>query len=107
MGSLDCAPRNACSAAEAFLSPAEHLRTRESSRAAPSRRVLAVPFLGKDVPSVASEFANAESRIGATTLAYRYQGLRAPDVVRLVKHLKLVLRAIVPTRRNGKLLIRL
>ena len=71
----------------------EHMRTRESSRAAPSRRVLAVPYVGKDVPSVASEFANAESRIGATTLAYRYQGLRAPDVVGLVKHLRLVLRA--------------
>ena len=36
-----------------------------------SRRLLAVPFLGKDVPSLASEFAHPDVIIGLTILAYR------------------------------------
>ena len=39
-----------------------------------SRRLLAVPFLGKDVPSQASEFAHPDVVIGFTILAYRYAG---------------------------------
>jgi hypothetical protein len=41
----------------------------------PSRLKLAVPFIGKDVPSEASEFAHPEVLIGLTILAYRYEGL--------------------------------
>ena len=39
-----------------------------------SRRLLAVPFLGKDVPSRSSEFAHPDVLIGLTVLAYRYEG---------------------------------
>ena len=39
-----------------------------------SRLKLAVPFVGKDVPSAASEFAHPDVTIGASVLAYRYSG---------------------------------
>ena len=44
-----------------------------------SRFKLAIPFVGKDVPSRASEFAHPDIIIGLTVLAYRYEGLRRPD----------------------------
>ena len=49
------------------------------SPCAQSRRLLAVPFVGKDVPSHAAEFSHPEALIGLTVLAYRHQGLRAFD----------------------------
>jgi hypothetical protein len=36
-----------------------------------SRKYLAVPFVGKDVPTAASEFAHPDIVIGLTVLAYR------------------------------------
>eukprot|EP00656_Telonema_subtile_P027395 TRINITY_DN29466_c0_g1_i1.p1 TRINITY_DN29466_c0_g1~~TRINITY_DN29466_c0_g1_i1.p1 ORF type:complete len:469 (-),score=123.35 TRINITY_DN29466_c0_g1_i1:101-1507(-) len=53
-----------------------------------SRWLLAVPFLGKDRPSSASEFAHPEVQIGLTILAYRYEGLRSNDVFKLVSNMK-------------------
>lgn len=44
-----------------------------------SRQLLAVPFLGKDTPSPASEFSHPDVLIGLSILAYRYQGLRYED----------------------------
>ena len=44
-----------------------------------SRFKLAIPFVGKDVPSRASEFAHPDIIIGLTILAYRYEGLREVD----------------------------
>lgn len=44
-----------------------------------SRLALAVPFLGKDVPSKSSEFAHPDITIGLTIMAYRYSGLRTDD----------------------------
>jgi hypothetical protein len=44
-----------------------------------SRLKLAVPFVGKDVPSPSSEFAHPDVIIGMTILAYRYSGLRKED----------------------------
>lgn len=44
-----------------------------------SRRLCAVPFTGKDVPSVASEFSHPDVVIGLTILAYRYEGMRESD----------------------------
>ena len=69
------------------------LLTREDLAAAPpdmpaSRRVTAVPFVGKDVPSRASEFAHPDILIGLTILAYRYSGLRLSDMRRIVVGLK-------------------
>ena len=53
-----------------------------------SRKLLAVPFAGKDVPSRSSEFAQPDILIGLTVLAYRYEGLRETDVASLVISLK-------------------
>ena len=54
----------------------------KSSAAPPlprSRRFLAVPFVGKDAPSHASEYAHPDVAIGFSYLAYSYEGLRAAD----------------------------
>jgi hypothetical protein len=53
-----------------------------------SRKLTAVPFVAKDVPSRASEFAHPDVLIGLTILAFRYEGLREKDfhlVLRLLR----------------------
>ena len=53
-----------------ILSPADLVMC--DPRAPQSRRLMAVPFMGKDVPSRSSEFAHPDVLIGLTILAYRY-----------------------------------
>jgi hypothetical protein len=53
-----------------------------------SRKLTAVPFVAKDVPSRASEFAHPDVLIGLTILAYRYEGLRKKDFFLVVRHLR-------------------
>ena len=53
-----------------------------------SRKLTAVPFVAKDVPSRGSEFAHPDILIGLTILAYRYEGLRESDFIVLMKFLK-------------------
>lgn len=53
-----------------------------------SRWWLAVPYIGKDVPSRAAEFACPEVLIGLSVLAFRYEGLRMKDFRLLVSNLK-------------------
>jgi hypothetical protein len=53
-----------------------------------SRKLVAVPFVAKDVPSRASEFAHPDVLIGLTILAYRYEGLRKKDFFLLMKNLR-------------------
>ena len=50
-----------------------------------SFRFVAVPFVGKDVPSRASEYSHPDVVIGVTTLAFRYEGLRPADFRRLLR----------------------
>ena len=52
-----------------------------------SRKLLAIPFSGKDTPSPKSEFSSPEILIGLTFLAYRYSGLREYDLYRLLNRL--------------------
>lgn len=52
-----------------------------------SRRMLAVPFVGKGTPSLYSEFSHPDVLIGYTILAYLYQGLRKSDFVLALRHL--------------------
>lgn len=52
-----------------------------------SRLKLAVPFIGKDVPSKSSEFAHPDVIIGLTILAYRYSGVRHDDYVDVIDSL--------------------
>ncbi len=53
-----------------------------------SRKLTAVPFVAKDVPSRASEFAHPDVLIGLTILAYRYEGLRNRDFYILMQTLR-------------------
>ena len=52
-----------------------------------SRKLLAVPFLGKDVPSPASEYAHPDIVIGFTILAYRHEGMRRDDFKKVMRSL--------------------
>lgn len=49
---------------------------------------MAVPFVGKDVPSRSSEFAHPDALIGLTIMAYRYEGLRLDDLGTVIGQLK-------------------
>ena len=49
------------------------------SRLPKSRRLLAVPFIGKDIPSRTNEFSHPDVVLGLTTCAYRLEGLRRTD----------------------------
>ena len=63
--------------------PCQVERTKRESGGSPvptSRRLLAVPFLGKDTPSLASEFSHPDVLISLTILAYSHEGLRDTDV---------------------------
>jgi hypothetical protein len=63
----------------------ERLKTEEPHMPR-SRLKLAIPFVGKDVPSRASEFAHPDVTIALTILAYRYEGMRERDVLDDVIH---------------------
>ena len=49
---------------------------------------MAIPFMGKDVPSRHAEYAHPEVLIGLTILSYRYEGLRPKDMEVVVTRLK-------------------
>ena len=53
-----------------------------------TRRLAAIPFVGKDVPSRASQFSHPDIVIGLTILAYRYEGLRFTDFITLITELR-------------------
>ena len=65
------------------------LYCRDTQRNEPlSRRLLAVPYLGKDSPSPAAEFSNLDVCVVKTCLAFTYTGLRYSDTRRLLISLK-------------------
>ena len=53
-----------------------------------ARRLTAVPFVGKDIPSRASQFSHPDVVIGLTILAYRYEGLRFTDFENILLSLR-------------------
>ena len=53
-----------------------------------TRLLTAVPFVGKDVPSRASQFSQPDVVIGLTILAYRYEGLRFSDFKSLINEMR-------------------
>eukprot|EP00959_Pyramimonas_sp_CCMP1952_P029012 608657-Pyramimonas_sp.AAC.1 len=72
-----------------LLSPDQSARALKMHPGMPkSRQLLAVPFIGKDLPSEASEFAHPDIVIGLTIMAYRYEGMRESDFKDLVTSLK-------------------
>ncbi|CAK0887697.1 unnamed protein product [Prorocentrum cordatum] len=63
-----------------------HLESARAGGGCPlSRRLLAVPFVGKDVPSASSEFSHPDVTIGFTIMAYRMNGLRQADAHMLLR----------------------
>ncbi len=53
-----------------------------------ARRLAAVPFVGKDVPSRASQFSHPDIVIGLTIAAYRYEGIRQTDFITALQELR-------------------
>jgi hypothetical protein len=53
-----------------------------------ARRLAAVPFVGKDVPSRASQFSHPDVVIGLTITAYRYEGIRMTDFITALQELR-------------------
>jgi Protein of unknown function (DUF3638)/Protein of unknown function (DUF3645) len=53
-----------------------------------TRRLAAVPFVGKDIPSRASQFSQPDIVIGLTILAYRYEGIRFTDFENVMMELR-------------------
>lgn len=60
-----------------------------------SRLRNAVPFVGKDSPSRASEFAQPDICAGLTILSFRYEGLRRTDLHGVVQVLRPIILAVV------------
>eukprot|EP01052_Picozoa_sp_SAG31_P020107 SAG31_NODE_1497_length_8098_cov_4.445806_2_plen_778_part_00 len=72
-----------------ILSPEDAARCLETNPLMPKSRLLvAVPFVGKDVPSLASEFSHPDIVIGLTILAFRYEGLRKSDCKMMLERLQ-------------------
>ena len=53
-----------------------------------TRRLAAIPYVGKDIPSRASQFSHPDVVIGLTVLAYRYEGLRFSDFENVLLELR-------------------
>ena len=69
-----------------LLSPTDIRLTKEAGAyLSPNRVLLAVPFVGKDVPSRSSEFSHPDVKIGLTIAAYRLEGLRTKDFYAVLK----------------------
>ncbi|KAK9171353.1 EF-hand calcium-binding domain-containing protein [Cryptosporidium meleagridis] len=68
-----------------FTSEKDSKKTTMTEQTPPlSRHLLSIPFIGKDTPSIASEFSHPDVVIGLTILAYRYNGLRRNDIYHLL-----------------------
>ena len=53
-----------------------------------ARQLGAIPFIGKDIPSRASQFSHPDIVIGLTILAFRYEGLRFSDFENVLMELR-------------------
>eukprot|EP01061_Rhynchopus_euleeides_P041314 TRINITY_DN7171_c0_g2_i1.p1 TRINITY_DN7171_c0_g2~~TRINITY_DN7171_c0_g2_i1.p1 ORF type:complete len:2989 (+),score=1239.68 TRINITY_DN7171_c0_g2_i1:95-8968(+) len=67
-----------------------------------TRRLLAIPFVGKDTPSETSEFQEPDVVIGFTTLSYRMLGLRYDNFVEMLKHMKMEMREEASTPHHQR-----
>ena len=71
------------------MSDADLLHAKKNDPMMPrSRAKLAIPFVSKDVPSPASEFAQPDVVIGLTVLGYRIEGLRFGDFCEALEKLQ-------------------
>jgi hypothetical protein len=53
-----------------------------------TRRLSAIPYVGKDIPSRASQFSHPDVVIGLTILAFRYEGIRFSDFENVLLELR-------------------
>ena len=72
-----------------------------------SRSKLAIPFVGKDTPAPASEFAHPDIMIGLSVIAYRIEYLRLEDMHDIIKILQVKFRQEVayPKRKRPTYLL--
>jgi len=72
-----------------LLQPAdiELLEETNGSRIPKTRRLLAVPFVGKDIPSRTNEFSHPDVVLGLTICAYRLEGLRRTDFKQVIQNM--------------------
>lgn len=70
------------------LLSSQYLKKTSQSNCPKSRKLSAVPFVGKDTPSPSSEFAHVDILAGLTLIAYTQQGLRLSDTISLLIRLK-------------------
>jgi hypothetical protein len=66
----------------------QDIRNSEEANVSLARRLAAVPFIGKDIPSRASQFSHPDIVIGLTILAFRYEGLRMSDFENVLLELR-------------------
>ena len=71
-----------------LLSPTQLVQATAEGPVPRNRRLLAVPYVGKDTPSLASEFSQPDVLISLTVLAYMHGGLRQTDVLAVLAQLK-------------------
>ena len=64
------------------------MKNSEEKHISLSRQLAAIPFIGKDIPSRASQFSHPDIVIGLTILAYRYEGLRFTDFENVLTELR-------------------
>jgi hypothetical protein len=66
----------------------QDLRNSSEQNVSLARRLAAVPFIGKDIPSRASQFSHPDIVIGLTILAYRYEKMRMTDFENVLLELR-------------------
>ena len=66
----------------------QDIKNSEEKNVSLARRLAAVPFIGKDIPSRASQFSHPDIVIGLTILAFRYEGLRFSDFENVLLELR-------------------
>jgi hypothetical protein len=66
----------------------QDLKNSQEKSVSLARRLAAVPFIGKDIPSRASQFSHPDIVIGLTIMAYRYEGLRMTDFENILMELR-------------------
>lgn len=66
----------------------QDLKNSQEKNVSLARRLAAIPFIGKDIPSRASQFSHPDIVIGLTILAYRYEGLRLTDFENILLELR-------------------
>ena len=66
----------------------QDLRNSGEANVSLARRLAAIPFIGKDIPSRASQFSHPDIVIGLTIMGYRYENMRMADFENVILELR-------------------